>query len=271
VENLARLVGVYSLYSNTTGSGNIALGYGALQNNSTGNSNIGIGSDAGFYLTTGNGNIDIGNYGVAGESGAIRIGSAGSQFATYIAGISGVKTGLAGSAVVVDANGQLGTISSSRRYKEDIQPMGDASARLLQLRPVSFRYKEPSADGTKPVQFGLIAEEVAEVFPELVVYNKAGQPESVAYHLLPGLLLNELQKEHQIVTVQSRELDDLKTQVAQIPELKQQLSELAALKAQVAQLRYLGAQPAAVAAESGGEARAVPMASSLAPRADDWR
>jgi hypothetical protein len=117
---------------------------------------------------------------------------------TFIAEINGVKTDLTGTAVVVDANGQLGTMSSSRRYKQDIQPMAEASERLLKLRPFTFRYKQPNALGEKPIQYGLIAEEVAEVLPELVVLNKDGQPESVAYHLLPSLLLNELQKEHRL-------------------------------------------------------------------------
>ena len=96
--------------------------------------------------------------------------------------------------VVVDGNGQLGTVSSSRRYKEDIADMGDASARLLALRPVTFRYRKPYDNGEKPVQYGLIAEEVAEVFPELAVLNAEGRPETVKYQDLAPLLLNEVQK-----------------------------------------------------------------------------
>ena len=99
-----------------------------------------------------------------------------------------------GVAVLIDSDGQLGTISSSRRYKQDIEDMADASAALNDLRAVTFRYKQAFDDGSKPIQFGLIAEEVAEVFPELVVFGEDGQPETVKYHLLSSLLLNEFQK-----------------------------------------------------------------------------
>jgi hypothetical protein len=105
----------------------------------------------------------------------MRLGIIGAESATFVAGINGTTTGLPGTAVLVDANGQLGTISSSRRYKQDIVPMAGASDRLLQLRPVRFRYKKPDATGEKPIQYGLIAEEVQEVLPELVVLNKDGQ------------------------------------------------------------------------------------------------
>jgi hypothetical protein len=101
--------------------------------------------------------------------------------------------------------------------------MGGASERLLQLHPVTFRYKHPNVLGEKPIQYGLIAEEVAEVFPELVVLNKDGQPESVAYHLLPSLLLNELQKEHKQVTLQQKRLV---AQASQLSQLKQQFAQL---------------------------------------------
>ena len=101
--------------------------------------------------------------------------------------------------MLIDANGQLGTINSSRRFKEDIQPMGSASERLFGLRPVTFRYKQPYDDGSKPVQFGLVAEEVAQVFPELVVNGKDGKPDTVSYHLLATLLLNEVQKDHRVM------------------------------------------------------------------------
>jgi uncharacterized protein YoxC len=226
-----------------------------------------MGYYSGDNITTGSNNVDIANFGVATDGasgiGVIRIGSVGSQSSTFIAGISGVQTGLAGSPVLVDANGQLGTISSSRRYKEDIQSMGDASDRLFKLRPVTFRYIKPDVNGNKPIQYGLIAEEVAEVFPELVVHNKDGQPETVAYHLLPGLLLNELQKEHKQVEQQhellteqterlaaqnkqieeqSKQIVKLEAQAADVATLKQQVSELNQLRAEVAELRQLAAQ-----------------------------
>ena len=108
---------------------------------------------------------------------------------TFVAGIRG--TTVSGAAVVVSSSGQLGVQSSSRRVKQGIAPMADASAALMQLRPVTFRYEDADEDGDKPVQFGLIAEEVAEVLSELVVRDEHGQPETVAYHLLPSLLLNE--------------------------------------------------------------------------------
>ena len=100
---------------------------------------------------------------------------------------------------MIDANGQLGTVSSSRRFKEDIQDMGEASSGLLRLRPVTFRYQKPFADGSKPVEYGLIAEEVVEVYPDLVVKGADGQVETVQYQKLTPMLLNELQKEHQHV------------------------------------------------------------------------
>jgi hypothetical protein len=136
-------------------------------------------------------------------------------------------------AVLIDANGQLGTINSSRRFKEDIQPMGSVSERLFALRPVTFKYKQPYEDGAKPVQYGLVAEEVAEVFPELVVYGKDGKPETVAYHVLATLLLNELQKDHGAMQAQAERIASLEKQTS---TLERQNAELATLKAQVAML-----------------------------------
>jgi hypothetical protein len=114
------------------------------------------------------------------------------------------------------ATGQLGTINSSRRYKDDIQDMDTANSDLLKLRPVTFRYKQPYADGSKPLDYGLIAEEVAEVYPDLVSRNADGQIETVQYHKLAPMLLNELQKE-----VSTRQKQD-----ATIHSLQVQLSAL---------------------------------------------
>ena len=111
--------------------------------------------------------------------------------------------------VLVDSAGQLGTVSSSRRYKQDIEDMAGASESLLSLRPVTFRYKKTFKDGDKPIQYGLIAEEVAEVFPDLVVYTEDGEPETVKYHLLATLLLNELQKQGEELQVLSARLERL--------------------------------------------------------------
>ena len=119
----------------------------------------------------------------------------------------------AAAAVFIDPNGQLGTIKSSRDVKEEILPMGNVSDRLLALRPVTFRYKQADDDGSKPIQFGLIAEEVAESFPELVVYDANGKPETVSYHLLATLLLNEFQEQAVRITAleaQSAELSATK-------------------------------------------------------------
>jgi Chaperone of endosialidase len=232
-------VGYGSLLRNTTGSDNSGQGYFSLEGNTTGNLNIGVGYKAGSSLTTGSNNIDIGNVGVAAESARIRIGTQGTQSATFIAAIAGTNiTG--GAAVVVSSSGQLGVVSSSQRYKEDIEPMGDVSDRLYDLRPVTFRYRQPDAEGQKPVQVGLIAEEVAGVLPELVVYNSDGQPESVAYHLLPTLLLNELQKEHRQIEQQQLELKQarelIQVQSQQLSELMGQAATVKAMAARLAEL-----------------------------------
>jgi hypothetical protein len=184
-------IGSGSLFANTTGSGNTAIGLSSLLNNTTGSSNIAVGLSAGLNLTTGNNNIDIGNQGVAGESNHIRIGNVGHE-RTFIAGIRGVTTQIVDAIpVLIDSAGQLGTTSSSRRYKNNINDIHDKSNSLMNLRPVIFKYND---DKTNTTQYGLIAEEVHEQMPELVVYDKDGQPETVKYHLLTPLLLNELKK-----------------------------------------------------------------------------
>ena len=131
-----------------------------------------------------------------------------------IKSISGVMTGINNAVpVLIDSAGQLGTINSSRRYKEDIDNMARASDNLLSLRPVIFRYKKAIEDGDIPIQYGLIAEEVAEVFPALVVYNEHGEPETVKYHLLATLLLNELQKLRSEIQTLQHVIVDQATQV----------------------------------------------------------
>ena len=117
---------------------------------------------------------------------------------------------------MVDSNGNLGTVSSSRRYKEDIQDMRDASDGLLRLRPVTFRYKEPFGDGSKPVQYGLIAEEVAEVYPDLVARSADGQIETVKYQLLDSMLLNELQKQNTTIAAQKEQIRSLEERLARV-------------------------------------------------------
>lgn len=204
-----------ALESNTTGYHNTASGAYALASNTTGASNIAIGRDAGYSLTTGDGNIVIGHYGVAAESATIRLGT--SQTKAFVAGIRGTTTDQANAVnVVIDSNGQLGTISSSRRYKEEIVDMGDASARIQALRPVTFRYKQAYADGEKPIQFGLIAEEVAETFPELAVFNAEGQPETVKYQDLTPMLLNEVQKQQRRADAKDGEIGELKKRLVEL-------------------------------------------------------
>jgi hypothetical protein len=156
-----------------------------------------LGSNAGFNLTTGNNNIDIGNTGVAGEARTIRIGTTGAQTNAYVAGISGatVPTGIP---VIVDTTGHLGTTTSSARFKEAIKPMDGTSEAILALKPVTFRYK-PQLDPEGNPQFGLVAEQVEKVNPDLVARDEQGKPYTVRYDAVNAMLLNEFLKEHQKV------------------------------------------------------------------------
>jgi hypothetical protein len=184
--------------------GNTAVGFQSLGITS-GTNNIAIGFNAGSgYGGSESNNIVIGNNGSGGESNTIRIGDGSTQTAFYTTGVFGTTVDAGtGTAVFVDSTGLLGTVLSSRRYKEGIQSMGPVSASVLELRPVIFRYKN---DPTGERRFGLIAEEVDEVIPDLVIYNKSGDPETVKYHDLPVLLLNELQKQHNVIADLSRRL-----------------------------------------------------------------
>src|SRR5579871_412203 len=219
--------GSYSLYSNETGNYNTACGLFALYLNQSGNANIGIGYRAGQNILGGSNNIAIGNTGFAADNGIIRIGTPGTQRAIYLAGINGVSSG--GVAVYINPNGQLGTLTSSERFKYDIHSMGIASDKLMDLRPVTFRYKQEE-DGTHPIQYGLIAEEVAKVYPNLVQYDKDGKPFTVYYHLLTPMMLNELQKAHQRSDAQGQELkvqgQKLEAQEAEISALRSELTSL---------------------------------------------
>jgi len=197
-------LGMSSLSNNTGGSYNVALGQEALNGNTSGSWNVAVGYQAGNQITNGSNNIEIGNIGTDSDSGVIRIGTQGTHDATYIAGILGAPPVSNPAAVVIGSDGRLGIVSSSQRFKEDIHDMGEVSDRLMDLRPVTFRYKQADQEGNKPLQYGLIAEEVAKVYPDLVVYNKDGQIQSVQYHQLPALLLNELEKQHHRI----QELED---------------------------------------------------------------
>ena len=213
-------LGVNALQFNFSGSNNVAIGSAALNNNDSGSNIIAIGFTAGSSVTSGNNNILVGNTGVDGESNTIRIGTPGTHTRAFIAGIRGVTTGLNDAVdVKIDSNGQLGTLSSSRRYKDDIRDMGEASNGLLRLRPVTFRYKEAAVAGERPRDFGLIAEEVAEVYPDLVVHSATGEIETVQYHKLVPMLLNELQKQVQQLGKQEEEITQLKARLAALERL----------------------------------------------------
>jgi hypothetical protein len=227
--------GEVALQSNTTGSSNTATGFGALKANTTGTSNTALGTSALFTNTTGNlniaiglqaglnvsgansNNIHVGSAGASADSGAIRIGTPGTQTSFFAAGIRGVTTSNNDAIpVVIDSTGQLGTVSSSRRFKEDIQDMGDATGGLMRLRPVTFRYIKPFADGSKPVQYGLIAEEVAEVYPDLIARSADGQIETVKYQVLDAMLLNEVQRQQAEIRGLEQRLATLEAALASI-------------------------------------------------------
>ena len=185
---------------NNTGSQNTGVGYNAMVQKTGGNGNIAMGYLAGFNLTTGDNNIDIGNQGLAGDSNTIRIGdTTNGSTQTFIAGIG--TSPVTGVSVVVGtgtAAGQLGVAPSSQRFKDSIKPMDKASEAILALKPVTFRYKKQiDPDGTP--QFGLVAEEVAKINPDLVVRDKEAKPYTVRYEAVNAMLLNEFLKEHQKV------------------------------------------------------------------------
>ena len=198
--------GAFALYNNTIGHDNTAVGVLALDN-STGNSNIALGSNAGLNVTTGSNNVDIGNKGLAGDAKKIRIGTAGTHTATFVAGIYNVNQGGTIKPLYINNNGQLGTQppASSRRFKTQIRTMGETSEAILGLKPVEFHYKD---DDQATPQFGLIAEEVAKVNPDLVLRDENGDIYTVRYEAVNAMLLNEFLKEH-------RNVQELKATVAQ--------------------------------------------------------
>ena len=210
-----------TLAANTVGSGNTAMGKSALRYLEIGsNDNTALGNLAGELLTTGNNNLYLDSMGAPDESETIRIGD--SQEKAFIQGIREVPTGMSDAiTVVIDSAGQLGTVSSSRRYKDEIRDMESAGEALLALRPVTFRYRLGTQGTERPLQYGLIAEEVAEVFPALVVYDREGKPHSVKYRLLSTLLLNELQDLRRQFQIQTIQLDA----VNELIERQQQLTE----------------------------------------------
>jgi Chaperone of endosialidase len=214
--------GYGALSFNTTGSNNTASGYAALNHNTSGTYNVAVGWRAGFALTTGSNNIDIDNQGESGDTDTIRIGTEGTQTNTYIAGIYGNTSLTSGTAVFVDSTGHLGTASSSERFKTGIESMGSNTTKLQQLRPVTFHYK---VDPQGTLRYGLIAEEVANVYPELVVRDQHGRIDGVRYDELAPMLLNEMQKQQKTAEVQAEKIN---AQAAEISELKQQLAGIQA-------------------------------------------
>ncbi|MBI3781858.1 MAG: DNRLRE domain-containing protein [Deltaproteobacteria bacterium] len=240
-ENIA--VGANATDALTTGSNNTAIGTGAFGNLTAGTGNIAVGWHGGLSATTNDNDIYIGSTGAAAENNTIRIGNT-SHTKTFIRGIYGQTTANTAIPVLVDSfTGQLGTVSSSRRFKIDIHDMKQASSALLKLRPVTFKYK-PNLDPSGTTQYGLIAEEVEQVMPDLVVYDKDGKPETVKYHILASLLLNELQKQYRTQQAQQ------KTLAAQQAELRSVHAENTALRAAVDEIQVLKARLAALEAGS---------------------
>jgi endosialidase-like protein len=207
------VVGHSALTRMVSGELNTAVGFHALEMLPDGDRNVAIGQGAGRFLQLGDLNLYLANPGAAEESFTIRIGE--TQTRTFISGIRGITTGsLNAIPVVIDSNGQLGTISSSRRFKEDIADMGDASSLLMQLRPVTFHYRSDNNPNGRTMQYGLIAEEVAEVAPGLVAHSNDGEVETVFYEFLTPMLLNEMQKQQRTINAQQDRLAQLERQVA---------------------------------------------------------
>jgi Chaperone of endosialidase len=241
-------LGEGALINNTSGNYNVAAGSFALANNTTGELNVGLGFEAGFEaleLTTGNNNIDIANHGVAGESNTIRIGrpvavtavgpvafTLPAHTATYIAGIYST-TVAKGLVVKVDSTGHLGTVGSSERFKDAIKPMDKTSESILALKPVTFRYKH-ELDPEGVPQFGLIAEQVEKVNPDLVVRDAEGKVYSVRYDAVNAMLLNEFLKEHKAALEEHRKVEKLEATVAGlVATMKEQASQIQKMSAQL--------------------------------------
>jgi hypothetical protein len=230
-------VGDGALGTNTIGSTNIAIGDSALPSNTSGNNNIALGISAGQNLATGSNNIYIGNFGDhAAESGSIHIGTRGTHTHTSIAGIYGVPVAQ-GAGVVVGPNGHLGTVVSSVRFKEAVKPMDNASEVILGLKPVTFRYKHDLDPQAIP-QFGLVAEEVEKVTPDLVARDEQGKPYTVRYDAVNAMLLNEFLKEHKKVEQQRKDFQAaLSKQQKQIETLTAGLQKISAQLAVVKSVR----------------------------------
>jgi hypothetical protein len=209
-------VGQAAMLNNASGSDNVAIGVQALGNNTSGGSNIAIGNGSGSGVSTANGVICIGN-----------VSGVNVDNTTFISGIWGTTTQFMNAIpVLVDEAGQLGTVSSSERFKKDIKPIDSASEAILALKPVSFEYK---SDKTNTPQFGLIAEEVEKVNPALVVHDKQGKPFTVRYEQVDTMLLNEFLREHSKVekleATVAKQQEDFE---AALTDLKRQIQKVSA-------------------------------------------
>ena len=217
-------IGASALRSNTTGGFNTAVGTGALVNNSTGDGNVALGAGAGANSTGGH-NIALGTFAadaVTTANGVICIGTSGANVddSCYIGNIWQQSGG--SQAVYVNASGKLGAQVSSRRFKDEIKAMEETSEVIYRLKPVSFRYK-PEIEPTRPVGFGLVAEDVEEISPDLVTHGADGQLSSVRYDAVSAMLLNEFLKEHRKVEELTK---DFQAAVAQLTMQHLQLSQL---------------------------------------------
>jgi hypothetical protein len=242
VQNNAQ--GFQALMSNDDGASNVAVGDSALSGNAHGSFNTVVGWEAGFSVE-GEDNIYIGATsadGVTSETGTIRIGDPAFVGAAFVAGIFG-QTALGGVPVFVDATGKLGTLTSSARFKDDIKAMDKASESVLALKPVTFRYKK-AIDVNGTPQFGLVAEDVAKVNPDLVVNGRDGKPYTVRYEAVNAMLLNEFLKEHKKVEKQEATITQLKNDFQTVSTQQRKEIQLlnAQLKEQASQIQKVSAQ-----------------------------
>lgn len=216
--------GSFALSSNTTGYGNSAMGANSLLNVTTGSRNVGVGNNSGTSIVAGSYNVNVG-WGVTGsadETGVVRIGNPSYTSRTYIAGIA--NTQATGAAVYVTPSGQLGVLASSERYKTDIAALAADTDKLQQLRPVTFHLK---TDRSGTLQYGLIAEEVDKIYPELVLRDGQGKVQGVRYEELTPILLSQVQEQQRVIAAQDAELAEnrarLAAQAEDVRELKRQI------------------------------------------------
>ena len=225
-------IGQSAALATTTGGSNTAIGFDALSSITTGERNVALGDRAGSQLT-GSNNIVIGSevVGVAGQSNTIRIGK--NITGTFIDGINGATASGGAAVFVVGEGGKLGTMTSSARFKDEIKPMDKASEVILALKPVSFRYKK-EVDPQRVAQFGLVAEDVEKINPDLVIRDAQGRPQTVRYEQVNAMLLNEFLKEHRKNEEQEKTIAELKSgMTALAATVKEQASQIQKVSAQL--------------------------------------